>query len=175
MPTDPRMASLFALAPPAPMLAFTAVIMVALAGAVHGPRSRLARGVYAVVLALMSLAGGGIAAWQSWIQRFPPDLSECGPDLAYMLESFPLASALPMIFHGAGECTRVDWSFLGLSIANWSLLLLLLLLLRSRFSRVRVCVTPWTAAHQAPQSLGFSRQEHWSGLPCPPPMHESEM
>ena len=46
---------------------------------------------------------------------------------------------------------------------------------RSRFSRVRVCVTPWTAAHQAPQSLGFSRQEHWSGLPCPPPMHESEM
>ena len=40
---------------------------------------------------------------------------------------------------------------------------------------VRVCVTPWTAAHQAPQSLGFSRQEHWSGLPCPPPMHESEM
>ena len=37
------------------------------------------------------------------------------------------------------------------------------------------CVTPWTAAHQAPQSLGFSRQEHWSGLPCPPPMHESEM
>src|SRR5574337_719454 len=41
--------------------------------------------------------------------------------------------------------------------------------------RVRVCVTPWTAAHQAPQSLGFSRQEHWSGLPCPPPMHESEM
>ena len=42
-------------------------------------------------------------------------------------------------------------------------------------SRVRVCVTPWTAAHQAPQSLGFSRQEHWSGLPCPPPMHESEM
>ena len=34
-------------------------------------------------------------------------------------------------------------------------------LLRSRFSRFRVCVTPWTAANQAPQSLGFSRQEHW--------------
>ena len=52
---------------------------------------------------------------------------------------------------------------------NWSLLLLL-----SRFSRVRLCVTPWTAAHQAPPSLGFSRQEHWSGLPFPSPMHESE-
>ena len=54
------------------------------------------------------------------------------------------------------------------------LLLLLLLLLLSRFSRVRLCVTPQTAAHQAPPSLGFSRQEPWSGLPFPPPMHESE-
>ena len=54
------------------------------------------------------------------------------------------------------------------------LLLLLLLLLLSHFSRVRLCVTPWTAAHQAPLSLWFSRQEHWSGLPFPSPMHESE-
>ena len=51
---------------------------------------------------------------------------------------------------------------------------LLLLLLLSRFSRVRLCTTPWTAAHQAPPSLGFSRQEHWSRLPVPSPMHESE-
>ena len=48
------------------------------------------------------------------------------------------------------------------------------LLLLSHFSSVRLCVTPWTAAHQAPPSLGFSRQEHWSGLPFPSPMHESE-
>ena len=69
------------------------------------------------------------------------------------------------------------WSYLTVRnpIDIYALLLLLLLLLRSRFIRVRVCVTPWTAAHQAPQSLGFSRQEHWSGLPCPPPIHESEM
>ena len=51
----------------------------------------------------------------------------------------------------------------------------LLLLLLSRFSRVRLCVTPQTEAHRAPPSLGFSRQEeHWSGLPFPSPMHESE-
>ena len=43
-----------------------------------------------------------------------------------------------------------------------------------RFSRVRLCATPQTAAHQAPPSLGVSRQEHWSGLPFPSPMHESE-
>ena len=47
-------------------------------------------------------------------------------------------------------------------------------LLLSRFRHVRLCATPQTAAHQAPPSLGFSRQEHWSGLPFPSPMHESE-
>ena len=52
--------------------------------------------------------------------------------------------------------------------------MVMLLLLLSRISRVRLCVTPQTAAHQAPLSLGFSRQEHWSGLPLPSPMHESE-
>ena len=44
----------------------------------------------------------------------------------------------------------------------------------SRFSRVQLCVTPQKAAHEAPPSLGFSRQEHWSGLPCPSPVHERE-
>ena len=38
----------------------------------------------------------------------------------------------------------------------------------------RLCATPQMAAHQATASLGFSRQEHWSGLPFPSPMHESE-
>ena len=48
------------------------------------------------------------------------------------------------------------------------------LLLLSHFSRVQLCATPQTAAHQPLPSLGFSRQEHWSGLPFPSPMHESE-
>ena len=39
----------------------------------------------------------------------------------------------------------------------------------SRFSRVQLLGTLWTVAHQAPLSMGFSRQEYWSGLPCPPP------
>ena len=48
------------------------------------------------------------------------------------------------------------------------------MLLLSRFSHVRLYATPEMAAHQAPPSLGFSRQEHWSGLPFPSPMHENE-
>ena len=39
----------------------------------------------------------------------------------------------------------------------------------SCFSHIQLCVTPWTVAHQASLSVGFSRQEHWSGVPCPPP------
>ena len=54
----------------------------------------------------------------------------------------------------------------------WDLNVLLLLLLLSHFSCVRLCVTPETAAHQAPPSLGFSRQDHWSGLPFPSLMYE---
>ena len=50
-----------------------------------------------------------------------------------------------------------------------TLLLLLLLLLLSRFSRVGLLVTPWTVAHQAPPSMGFSKQEYWSGVPLPSP------
>ena len=45
------------------------------------------------------------------------------------------------------------------------------MLLLSHYSHVRLCATPQTAAHQAPLSLGFSRQEHWSGLPFPSPLH----
>ena len=52
------------------------------------------------------------------------------------------------------------------------MVLLLLLLLLSRFSRVRLLATPWTAASQAPPSMGFSRQEHWSGVPLPSPNAE---
>ena len=66
-----------------------------------------------------------------------------------------------------------------LSFQHWIPALLfwflpLLLLLLSRLSHVQLCATQWTAAHQAPLSLVFSRQEHWSWLPFPSTMHESE-
>ena len=66
--------------------------------------------------------------------------------------------------------TQIKRSHLLFSLAPHLLLLLLL----SHFSRVWFCATPEMAAHQAPPSLGFSRQEHWSGLPFPSPMHESK-
>ena len=68
----------------------------------------------------------------------------------------------------------LHWQVSSLPLALPGEKLLLLLLLLSLFSRVRLCATPETAAHQAPPSLAFSRQEHWSGLPFPSPVHESE-
>ena len=75
---------------------------------------------------------------------------------------------------GLGFCTCTSGDGAGFQRTKILQALLLLLLLLSRFSRVRPCATLWTAAHQAPPSLGFSRQEHWSGLPLPSPVHESE-
>ena len=73
---------------------------------------------------------------------------------------------------------NLDWAFeyllnLKKKKKKFRFLLLLLLRLLSGFSPVRLCSTPWTAAYQASPSMGFSRQEHWSGLPFPSPMHES--
>ena len=80
------------------------------------------------------------------------------------------------MYMGQGRPFLNHFTFLtvrvGVGVSLYVLLLLLLLL--SRFSRVRLCATPQTTAHQAPLSLGFSRQEHWSGLPVPSPMHERE-
>ncbi|MDO5623760.1 MAG: disulfide bond formation protein B [Pseudomonadota bacterium] len=72
----------------------------------------------------VGMAGFGAftAARQSWLQLNPPEFATCGRDLFGMIESFPLQRAIPMIFRGAGDCSEVDWTFLGGSIANWSLL-----------------------------------------------------
>ena len=84
--------------------------------------------------------------------------------------SDPMDCSLPgSSFHGIFQARVLGW----VAIAFLCEFLLLLLLL-SRFSRVRLCATPETAALQAPLSLGFPRQEHWSGLPFPSPMQESE-
>ncbi|MCK2087516.1 disulfide bond formation protein B [Thauera aromatica] len=101
--------------------AFALAAVLALLAAAHGPGRSGVR-AYAALIGLAALGGGAIAAWQSWLQIDPPAIPECGPGLEFMLESFPLAEALPMIFRGAGDCAVIDWTFLGLSIANWSLL-----------------------------------------------------
>jgi protein dithiol:quinone oxidoreductase len=66
--------------------------------------------------------GAFVAARQSWLQWYPPEIASCGRDFYGMIETFPLQRVIPMIFKGSGDCTKIDWTFLGLSIANWSFL-----------------------------------------------------
>ena len=70
------------------------------------------------------LAGFGafVAARQTWLQWHPPESASCGRDFYGMIETFPLQRAIPMIFKGSGDCSKIDWTFLGGSIANWSFL-----------------------------------------------------
>ena len=64
--------------------------------------------------------GAFVAARQSFLQWYPPEIATCGRDFYGMIETFPLKRAIPMIFKGSGDCTKIDWTFLGGSIANWS-------------------------------------------------------
>lgn len=75
-----------------------------------------------VLLTIIALGGAYVAAQQSWLQWYPPEIVSCGRDFYGMIETFPLQRAIPMIFKGSGDCTQVDWTFLGGSIANWSFL-----------------------------------------------------
>jgi disulfide bond formation protein DsbB len=73
-----------------------------------------------LLLTLAAGFGAFTAARQSWLQWYPPEVVNCGRDFYGMVENFPLNRAIPMIFKGSGDCSKIDWTFLGGSIANWS-------------------------------------------------------
>ena len=79
------------------------------------------------LLVLSAGCGAFVAARQSWLQWFPPVVASCGRDFYGMIETFPLQRVIPMIFKGSGDCSKVDWTFWGLSIANWSFLSFILI------------------------------------------------
>jgi disulfide bond formation protein DsbB len=85
-------------------------------------RNRTARHVGVALMGAFAVFGAFTAARQSWLQWNPPEIMSCGRDFFGMIESFPLRRAIPMIFRGSGDCSVIDWTFLGLSIANWSFL-----------------------------------------------------
>ena len=99
-------------------------LFAALAAAVKPPR---AGRVFAGLGVLSAVSGAGVAAWHVKLQLFPPEIGSCGPGLTYLVTELPLARALPRIFQGGGDCTAVDWTFLGLSIPAWSFVWLVLL------------------------------------------------
>ena len=98
-----------------------ALVLVALiAGITAMLRGRGAWMAGSALTVLVSGFGAFVAARQSWLQWYPPEIASCGRDFYGMIETFPLKRAIPMIFKGSGDCTKIDWTFLGGSIANWS-------------------------------------------------------
>ena len=100
-----------------------AVALVLLIAVLHNPRS--AKGVrgWAVAGFLAALLGASVSARHVWLQHLPADeVPACGPGIEYMFQHLPLSATLRAMLTGTGECAKVDWTLLGLSMPAWVLL-----------------------------------------------------
>ena len=119
---------------------YALIAVILIAGIASLFAARAAQRVGTLLLVLAAGFGAFVAARQSWLQLHPPETVNCGRDFYGMIETFPLKRAIPMIFKGGGDCSAVDWTLLGLTLANWSFLafsaialaMLVLLLARTR-------------------------------------------
>ena len=109
-------------------VAFAALGVVFLLGALHAPRGRGGRIGWGVLALAAALAGIAVAGNHVRLQMLPADqVPACGPGLDYMMEMLPVTGVIQKVMTGSGECADVDWSFLGLSMPAWSLAWFLLL------------------------------------------------
>ena len=108
--------------------AFMAVGGVSLLAALHGPEGWGGR-VYGLLMAVFAGAGMGLAGRQLWLQSLPEDqVPACGPSVDYLLDVLPLFEVLSTALQGTGDCAKVLWRFLGLSIAGWTAIFFTLIL-----------------------------------------------
>lgn len=118
---------------PCPLCIFQRVAVVSLGvvllvAALLPTRWRLVGNLWTLVIGLTGLAGIGVAARHLYIQSLPPgQVPVCGATLDYMLDVFPLADVVRRVLTGSGECAKVDWTFLGLSMPAWVLIPVLLI------------------------------------------------
>ncbi len=84
--------------------------------------------VASLLIALVALAGAGVAARHLYIQSLPPGMVPvCGATLNYMWEIFPPTEVLRKVLTGSGECAKIEWTFLGLAMPAWVLIWVLAL------------------------------------------------
>jgi len=96
--------------------------VICLIAALHHP-ARLGQRIYAALLLLFAGLGVAAAGRQIWLQNLPPEqLAACLPPLDFMLQVMPFTEVLSKVLHGTADCAKVDWTLLGLSIADWSLM-----------------------------------------------------
>lgn len=96
--------------------------VLALLAAIHNP-AQIGRRVWSALIVVAAIGGGIVAGRHVWIQRLPDELvPACGPDLAYIFQNFPLQKAMHLLFNGDGNCHEVGWTWLTLSIPEWTLM-----------------------------------------------------
>ncbi len=102
------------------LLAATGVFF--LVAAIHHPSGRAGVGIYAGTIAAIAAAGVAVAGRHVWLQYLPPEKRPaCGPALDYLLSTFGPLESLRRVLRGSGECGAIDWTFLSLSIPEWTL------------------------------------------------------
>ncbi|WP_068857648.1 disulfide bond formation protein B [Perlucidibaca aquatica] len=127
---------------PCPLCVFQRVAVIgvgvmALIAAVHGPQAWGQR-VYAGVMSLSAVAGVVVAGRHVWLQHLPADqVPSCGPGLDFWIAALPWQQVVQQVFQGSGECAKVDWTLLGLSLPMWTLMLFIGLLLAALVQLVR--------------------------------------
>ena len=103
-------------------IGIAALGLIFLVAALHAPRHWGAR-VYALLIGVAAAATLAVAARQIYLQHLPAaDLPSCGAPLSIMLKFLPLTAVIRKVLTGSGECGIVNWTFLGLSMAEWVLL-----------------------------------------------------
>ena len=104
-------------------IAFAALGIVFLVGGLHAPKGRVGRAIYGLLAFIPAAAGAGVAARHVWLQSLPPsEVPLCtSMGLDYMIEAMGPMSALAKVLEGSGECAKVDWTFLGVSMPAWTL------------------------------------------------------
>jgi protein dithiol:quinone oxidoreductase len=123
----------FALAiEPCPLCIFQRIVVIVvgvvfLVGSIQNPRET-GRRIYGVIQLLAAFIGVGIAARHIWVQHQPPDpFAGCAPGWNYMVSNFPISKVLKMAFTGSADCSQITWTFLNLSMPEWTLICYVLL------------------------------------------------
>lgn len=108
---------------------FLLIALVSVVSLIHGPQGTFLW-IYTTLSSAFALMGIAVGIRHIWLQNLPADkVPECGPDLAYMLEVFPMMDVIERLFTGAGQCAEVSWTFYGVTLPQLTLLLFVALML----------------------------------------------
>ena len=119
-------------------IAFFSLGVVFLIGALHGPAKAAWRRLYGVLALIAGGAGIAVAARHVWITHLPADqVPSCGAPFEFMRQTMGPLKLIEKVMTGSGECAKVDWTFLGMSMPAWSLLWLIALTLWAVYAAFR--------------------------------------